>query len=328
MKPLHCLIISLGIFCLAVPSLPAQDESKPDPEAVNEAISIVKSRVDRQLQRVSDLSAEIIRLDTRIEREVELIVADLSQVGDSRDSRTEVAKLKEKVTAGLKRSIEKYQRVRSQVNLELQNTKAGQTRQDLKNDLKEFDTRIGNRVNQIVEISQSLTTQKDFQAYDDYLRDTRYDRTYYSEVQRLKSQEKTQNRRVTQVTDKQREETIDALKRSISNLENQNRLLKSRLNSIQYASQSNLIQEDLDRNRQAIMTRDAQIGALQTSQQSPTMEISRRATKEKENMIRDAASFLRRDVDTLFRHYSEFQRERKQQNGLMQQLQNLQAMLP
>ena len=108
------------------------------------------------------------------------------------------------------------------MNLEVQNTEAAQTRQDLKNDLKQFDARIGNRVNQIVAISQSLTTQKDFQAYDAYLRDTRYDRTYHSDVQRLKSQEKTQNRRVTQVTDKQRKSTIDALKRSIANLENQN----------------------------------------------------------------------------------------------------------
>ena len=44
-------------------------------------------------------------------------------------------------------------------------------------------------------------------------------------------------------------------------------------------------------------------------------------------MIRDAASSLRRDVDTLFRHYSEFQRERKDQNELMERLDWLEAML-
>ncbi len=322
-------LIAAGVaqlFLLTTFSLPAQD-TKADPDDVKEAIGIVRDRVDLKIRRVSDLSAEIIRLDTRIEREVNRIVLDLSQVGDSRDSRTEVAKLKQKVTEGLKRSISKYQRARSQANLELQNSKAGQTRQDLKVDLKEFDARIETRVNQIVSISKSLTTEKDFQAYDDYLRDTRYDRTYHTDVRRRKSDEKTQNRRVTRVTDEQRLETINALKRSISSLENQNAALKSQLNSVQYASQSDIIQEDIDRNRQAITTRDAQIGALQTGQQTPTIGISRRATKAKENMIRDAASSLKRDIDTLFRYYSEFQRERKQQNDLMDRLHWLEAML-
>ncbi len=328
MKLPTLLITVIVGFSLNVTTVLSQDSSKPDPTTVKEAIGIVKTRLERQMRRVSDLSAEIIRLDTRIEREIAYIVSDLSQVGDSRDSRTEVAKLKEKVTAGLKRSIEKYQRVRAQVNLELQNTQAGQTRQDLKQDLKQFDARIANRVDQIVSISQSLTTQKDFQAYNDYLRDTRYDRTHHSEINRLKSMEKTQNKRVTQVTDKQRKDTIDALKRSIASLENQNKALASQLNSIQYAKQSDIIQEDIDRNRQAIMTRDAQISTLQTYQQSFTTGISRRAAKEKENLIRDAATSLKRDVDTLFRHYTEFQKERKQQNGLMQQLQSLQALLP
>ena len=285
MNRLHQLLISGVILLplLAAPPLPAQ-EAKPDPADVKEAISIVRDRIDRQLQRTSDLSADIIRLDTRIEREVARIVQDLSQVGDSRDSRTEVAKLKEKVTEGLKRSIQKYQRTRSQINLELQKSKTGQTREDLKGDLKQFDSRIENRVTQIVSISQSLTTEKDFQAYDDYIRDTRNDRTYHADIRRLKSEEQIQNRRVTQVTDKQRLETVNALKRSISSLENQNSALKSRLNSVQYAAQSDIIQEDIDRNRQAIMSRDAQMDALQTGQQTPTMEISRRATKEKENI--------------------------------------------
>lgn len=328
MKLPTLLITAIAGFSLNTATSLGQDSSKPDPATVKEAIDIVKNRLERQMRRVSDLSAEIIRLDTRIEREIDYIVSDLSKVGDSRDSRTEVAKLKEKVTAGLKRSIEKYKRARSQVQLELKNTQAGQTQQDLKNDLKQFDQRINNRVNQIVTISQSLTTQKDFQEYDDYLNATRYDRTHHSEINRLKSMEKTQNKRVTQVTDKQRKDTIDALKRSIASLENQNSALASQLNSIQYAAQSDIIQEDIDRNLQALMTRDAQILTLQSYQQSPTVPISRRAAKEKENLIRDAATFLKRDVDTLFRHYTEFQKERKQQNGLMQQSQSLQALLP
>ncbi|MCF6313981.1 MAG: hypothetical protein L3J39_16160 [Verrucomicrobiales bacterium] len=321
------VILSLLTISPALAQSPNAQQKPADPAAVKEAIAIVKERIDRQIRRVSDLSGEIIRLDTRIEREVAQIVTDLSQVGDSKDSRTEVAKLKEKVTTGLKRSIEKYQRARAGVNLELQNTQAGQTRQDLKGDLNQFDQRIENRVNQIVQISQSLTTEKDFQAYDNYLRDTRNDRSYHSDVRRLKSEARTQNKRVTRLTDQQRSDTIDALKRSITHLENQNKLLKSRLNSIQYAAQADIIQEDIDRNQQAIMSRDAQISALESYQQSPTIPISRRDAKEKENLIRDAASFLKRDVDTLFRHYSEFQRERRQQNGLMQQLQVLEAML-
>lgn len=325
------LLAAVTLSLLTISPLPAQNpdtqQEPANPAAVKEAIAIVKDRISRQIHRVSDLSNEIIRLDTRIEREIAQIVNDLSQVGDSQDSRTEVAKLKEKVTAGLKRSIEKYQRARAGVNLELQNTQAGQTRQDLKGDLNQFDQRIENRVNQIVKISQSLTTEKNFQAYDNYLRNTRNDRTYHSDVRRMKSEAKTQNKRVTRLTDQQRSDTIDALKRSIIQLENQNKLLKSRLNSIQYTAQADIIQEDIARNQQAIMSRDAQISALVSYQQSPTIPISRRDTKEKENLISDAASFLKRDVDTLFRHYSEFQRERKQQNGLMQQLQVLEAML-
>jgi len=326
----HLRRLFITIFALLVfhsSSLPAQD-AKPDPEDVKAAIGVVRDRIDRQVQRVSDLSKEILRLDSHIEGSVARIVQDISSIGDSADSRTEVAKLKEKAVEGLKRSIAKYQRARSQVELTLKNSKDGQSQEDLKGDLKQFEGRIENRVSQIISISKSLTTEKDFKGYEKYLRDTRYDGHYFHRnLSRKVTEEKTQNRRVTQVTDKQRLDIINALKRSITSLNNQNVALKSQMSLKINASNADIFQEDINSNLQAIVTRKKQLESMMKNQQTRTIPINRRAAREKENMIRDEANTLRRDVDTLFRHYFEFQRERKQQNDLMQQLKELEGML-
>ncbi|NOX99266.1 MAG: hypothetical protein GXP30_05995 [Verrucomicrobia bacterium] len=302
-----------------------QNGIERSPEEIKRAIGVVEQRLERQDGRVSDLRSELVRLDGRIEKEVDQIVKALEKVGDSKDSRTRVAQTKGKVIEGLKKSIDIYQQKRSQVRAQLAKHRSDLEKAELEGDMKKFDEMSEKRIAQIMELSKSLTTHEDYKKYDTYA-SSNYWNSGWGNVQE-KNEDFVQNKRVTTITDKERKEVLNALKKSIADLGSQNRALKGRLDSPNFASQKDLIQEDIARNQQAIGRREAQLEGLLTSSQPTTSPISRTAAHEMELMIRDIADDIKRDFNTLFQRYSEFVKERAQSNALKEQLTALHKML-
>lgn len=302
-----------------------QASDKKSPEEIKRAISVVEQRLERQEGRVNDLRSELIRLDGRIEKGVDRIVKALESVGDSKDSRTRVAQTKGKVIEGLKKSIGIYQQKRSQVRAQLAKLRSDMEKSGLKGDMKKFDKMAEKRIDQIMELSKSLTTHEDYKKYDTYASSNYWG---WNNTVQEKNEDYVQNKRVTKITDKERKEIIAALKKSIEDLGTQNRAMKGRLDSPNFANQKDLIQEDIERNEQAIARRETQLEGMLTPTQPATTPINRRAAHEMELMIRDIADDLKRDFNTLFRRYSEFVKERSQSNALKEQLVMLKKMLP
>jgi len=297
------------------------------PEEIKKAINVVEQRLKRQQGRASDLRAELIRLDSRIEKQVAQIVKSLESVGDSNDSRIRVAQTKGKVIEGLKKSITIYQQKRAQIRAQLVKLHSGMEKAKLEGDMEKFDQMSETRITQIMDLSKSLTTHEDYQKYNTYANSNYSDwGRGWSTVQE-KNPDHQQNKSVTKITDKEKKSITAALQKSISDLGTQNRALKERLNSPNFANQKDLITEDIERNKQAITRREAQLESILTPSTPATTPISRRAAHEMELMIRDLADDIRRDFDTLFRRYSEFVKGRAQSNALTEQLNDLEEML-
>lgn len=295
------------------------------PDEIKRAIGVVEQRLERQESRVSELHSELVRLDGRIEKGVDTILKSLEAVGDSKDSRTRVAQTKGKVIEGLKNSIKIYQQKRSQVRAQLTKHRSDLESAELKGDMKKFDEMSEKRVDQIMELSKTLTTHQDYKKYDTYA-SSNYGRWGWGTTQ-VKNEDYKQNKSVTTITDKERKGILDALRKSIDDLETQNRALKGRLDSPNFANQKNLIEEDIERNQEAIGRREAQLEGMMTPSKPATTPISRTAAHEMELMIRDIADDLKRDFNTLFQRYSEFVKERAQSNALKEQLAGLHKML-
>lgn len=297
------------------------------PEEIKKAITVVEQRFERQEGRVNDLRSELIRLDGRIEKEVEQIVKALEKVGDSKDSRTRVAQTKGQVIEGLKKSIEIYQQKRSQIRAQLAKHRSDLEKAELEGDMKKFDAMSEKRIEQIMDLAKSLTTHEDYRKYNTYANSDYTNRGWGWNTVQEKNPDYKQNRSVTKITDKERKEIIQALQKSIADLGTRNRALAGRLDSPNFANQKDLIEEDIERNQHAIARREAQLEGMLTPAQPATTAISRRAAHEMELMIRDIADDLKRDFNTLFRRYSEFVKERAQNNALKEQLLMLNKML-
>lgn len=324
-----CLIVATLFFLLPKTGRSqATDKNgiERSPEEIKRAIGVVEQRLERQESRVSDLHSEMIRLDGRIEKEVDRIVEILKNVGDSDDSRIRVAQTKGKVIEGLKRSIDIYQQKRSQIRAQLAKTRSDLEKAQLEKDRAVFDEKSEKRIDQIMELANSLTTHEDYKKYDTYATSSSWGWGLDNVVQE-KNKDYVQNKRVTNITDKEKGQIFDALRKSIEDLETQNRTLKGRLDSPNFANQKDLIQEDIERNKQAIGRREARLEEMLTSTQPNTTPINQRAAHEMELMIRDIADDLKRDFNTLFRHYSEFVKERAQSDALKEQLGELEKML-
>jgi len=318
-------ILSLSFLLPHAGMSQAKDQNgiERSPEEIKRAIGVVEQRLERQESRVTELHAELVRLDGRIEKGVDSILKSLEAVGDSKDSRTRVAQTKGKVIEGLKNSITIYQQKRSQVRAQLTKHRSDLEKPELEGDMKKFDELSEKRINQIMELSKTLTTHKDYKKYDTYA-SSNYRGWGTTQV---KNDDYKQNRSVTTITDKERKGILDALRKSIDDLETQNRALRGRIDSPNFANQKDLIQEDIKRNQEAIGRREAQLEGMMTPSKPQTTAISRTAAHEMELMIRDIADDLKRDFNTLFQRYSEFVKERAQSNALKVQLAGLQKML-
>ncbi len=297
------------------------------PEEIKKAIAVVEQRLERQQSRVSDLRSELIRLDGRIEKEVSRIVKSLESIGDSKDSRTRIAQTKGKVIEGLKKSIGIYQQKRSQIRAQLVNLHSGMEKAELEGDMKKFDEMSEKRIEQIMDLAKSLTTHEDYRKYNTYANSDYTNWGWGWSTVQEKNPDYKQNRSVTKITDKERKEIIQALQKSIADLGTRNRALEGRLDSPNFSNQKDLIEEDIERNQQAIARREAQLEGMLIPAQPSTTKINRRAAHEMELMIRDIADDLKQDFNTLFRRYSEFVKERAQNNALQEQLIGLHKML-
>jgi len=244
-------------------------------------------------QRVALLHDELQALDTRIEGRVDVILGALRAIGDSKDSRTKVARMKEQTIDGLKKNIGYYQTKRAHLQEELRKPTFALTAEQKRKGVDAIDARIEKRIAQILAVQKSLPTHKDYERHKATGTD------WYGNTSYVDNEDYEQNRRLTGHTDIQRKEIVEDLRRSIARIEHQSRDLKSR----------NAPAPEIARNDQLLAERRKQLATALAPTETPTRSIGKREAHDLDKALQTAISELGKDFNTLFARYSAYVRE-------------------
>jgi len=243
-------------------------------------------------QRAKLLLDELKALDTRIEGRIDVIIDALRSIGDSKDSRTKVARMKEQTIEALKKNITYYQGKRATLQEELRRPTLRLTEEQKRKGIAVFDQRMEKRVAQILAVQKSLPAHKDYERYK--ATGSSWAGTTYA-----LNEDHRQNQRVTSYTNSQRKEIEQGLRASIARLEQQNRTLQARKAPA----------DELARNAALLAERRDQLKSALSPTVTPTKDIGKKEAEDLDKALQLAIAELRRDFTTLFARYSAYLQE-------------------
>ncbi len=243
-------------------------------------------------QRAALLRDELKALDARIEGRIDVIVEALRAIGDSKDSRTKVARMKEQTIEALKKNIGYYQTKRAALQEEMRRPTLRLTDEQKRQGIAVFDERMEKRVAQILAVQKSLPAHKDYERYKVTGSNDR-GATY------AVNEDHRQNQRVTSYTNAQRKEIEDGLRRSIARIEQQSRALKAQ----------NAPAAEIAKNNALLAERRQQLAGSLAPTETATRDIGQKEALNLDKALQTAIAELRKDFTTLFAGYSAYLQE-------------------
>ncbi len=306
---MNALRLALAATMMGAGFSPAQEakEEKIDLAARQATIPVLEEHIKEREERLAETAADIMRLDKRVETKVDRIVKKLASIKDSQKSGYRVSQIKKKAMEGLGRSIKTYQSKRAAL---IQQAREGQTaipEEVLKGDTKKFNEHIEKRIAQILEISKSYTQDADVEKYEQVSGGG----WGWGDVEQI-SDEYRQNRRDRTMDKKQRDEIMDALKKSIERYESRIAGLKDSLaNRTLSKTDRRLMEAELKHSESILDSRKEQRREMLEVEQPYTKSVTRNMAQDLQDALDDAAGDLRGDINTIFTKYAELNRERE-----------------
>jgi hypothetical protein len=297
---LFTTLLLAGIAALKL-SAAAPQVQPPDKAAL-------KAQLDAREKRADLLLDEIRGADDRIEATVDRILETLRLVGDSKDSRTKVARMKEQTIDGLQKNIAFYQQKRAQLQEEMRRPTLHLTPEEKQQAIAKFDARIEKRVHQILALTKSLPTHKDYERY------TAAEGGWWGPTY-VQNEDHKQNKRLTSHTNSQRAEVAKELQRSIDRTDRQIRTLQSQFAAASSAPQRKMLMDELAKYEALMKSRRQQFAEASTAMESATRPASGKEAQDLDSALRRAVDSLRRDFTTLFQRYSAYLIERSNVNA-------------
>jgi hypothetical protein len=303
---MHSLLAT--IFCTG---LHAEQETKYDMEARRASVVNLTRHIQQRETRLNELRGDLKSMDSRIEKRSDELVKMLSEIHDSKESKIQVSQIKMKAIKGLRRWIQTYQNRRSRIVETLRQSGNLLPKDDLANDIDEFDKRIEKRITQIIKLSDSMGDYEDVDKYEST--GGSYWGGYYHESTRINDDWK-QNRRQTVMTDKTRRELTSALEAAIKTLESRRAGLENKLKNRSISDAEREISlGELGRIDGSLEHRRSDLKGLMEPKGSPTgRAVGRNKAHDIEKLLEDAGKDLSEDFHRLLRMYDELAEERTQ----------------
>lgn len=254
---------------------------------------------DARIRRADLLLDEIKALDSRIEGRIQSIVDGLSQVMDSKDSRTKVTRIKEATITSLEKNISYFQRKRADMREALRTASPGLTAEQKTRILSALDARIDKRISEIVALQKSLPAHQDYERYN-------VTGGGYWGAEYVRNQDYDQNRRVTAYTAATQKKVLDGLDRSISRLEAHAKDLNQQLVASTDAGQRKALQAEVARNAEMLKERRQQKRDVFSGQSQAQRALSLKEAATLDDALKKATTELRNDFTTLFARYNAY----------------------
>jgi hypothetical protein len=282
------LLSRIAVVTALATVTPAALAQKPAPAksaaaAPSLTIPQMEAAVTAHEQRTELLRSEVKDLDARIEKRVSSLVDALSLIGDTKDSGTKVARMKSATITALKKNLEYYQRQRANLMTELKKPTTVLTPEQKQRAIDAVDERCERRVAQILQIQKSLPTEKDYDRYK--ATGSNWTGTSYE-----LNEDYTQNKKLTAVTNAQRKEITEGLRKSIARLEQQNRTLQTK----------GAPDEEIQKNEALIAERKQQLAVALAPIETPTRQIGGKEAADLDKALNTAISDLKGEFTTLF----------------------------
>jgi hypothetical protein len=300
--PLGYCYVALTLCISGATGLSAQATASPPDKA------LLKAQLDAREKRADLMLDELRASDDRIEATIDRVLEALRLIGDSKDSRTKVARLKEQTIDGLQKNLAYYQQKRAALQEEMRRPTLHLSAEDKQRAIAKFDARIEKRVQQVLALSKSLPTHKDYERYKAV--DSGWYGTNYAP-----NEDHKQNQRLTAHTNSQREEIVKELQRSIERTDRQTRTLQTQLAAATSGPHRKMLQDEIVKNQNLTKARRAQLAEALTAQGTVTRPVSNKEAQDLDMALRRTIDSLRREFTTLFQRYSSYLTERSNVNA-------------
>lgn len=310
-RMLRYIPISLLVITITMPSLRAEEQAEYDMEARRQSVVNLTRHIKQREARLDELKDDLKLLDARIEKRADELVNMLGELHDSNESKIRVSQVKIRAIKGLRRWIETYKSRRAVILESLRRNGTHLPKDQLANDIDEFDKRIEKRVSQIMKLSESMGDHQDVKKYESA--GGSYWNGYYHESTRV-SDDWKQNRRQTVMSDKNRRELLKAVEAAIMNLESRRSGIESKLkNPSTSNTQREMWLDELGRIDGSLESRRSNLKELMEPKGSPSgSAIGRNLAHDIERLLEDASKDLSQDIHRLLKMYDEMAEERMQ----------------
>jgi hypothetical protein len=296
----------LLLLALAFTAASAAENPAPAPDK-----TLLKARLSALEHRSELLRDEIGATDGRIEERIDNLLRALHTVGDSKDSRTKVTRMKEQTIDELRTMITFYQQKRAWLEEEMRRPTYNLTVEEKRRIIARFDEKTEKRVRQMLDLFKSFPTHQDYEQYKIVPNGG-----WFGGVTYIESEDYKQNKRLATHTNTQREKLMKDLKTSIDRLERHNRDL-AQLQLSAPNEELRLIHADEQRKNEALIKlRSSQLAEVVSSPGMPTRPISGHEAQALDNSLHIAIDGIHKEFTNLFQRYSTWLVERSSVNSL------------
>ena len=244
--------------------------------------------IEQKEAKIQEMTDEILAIDAQIEETVEKIVQYLASVKDSAGSHTKVAVIKEKAIQGLAKSVEDYKRERGKRLNELNKRHPNLSRDILQKQVNITDERIDRRIEQIINITSSLTQNQDVKKYDTYWTQQRSSgRRRSGRAKQKVSKEYKQNKSVTAKSNALKDKVVKGLEEEIKSLEAKNVSLNARIQTERSKDKKEQYKKDIEANNVTIEKRKVQLQEAETETTVAATPIEYKDARDLEDKIAD-----------------------------------------
>lgn len=259
----------------------------------------LEAQLKAREERAALLRNELKASDARIEATTDRIVETLKKVGDSNDSKSKMTRIKVETIDALGKNITYYQQRRARLQEELRRPTVNLTPEQKQAAIAKFDARIEKRVQQVMALTASLPTPKEYERYK--VTGDSWSGPTYAENEDYK-----QNRRLTSHTNSQRDKVAKGLQRSIDSIERQKRTISDRIAASKSEADRNVLMTELVRCDELVNARKAQQREVISGYETSTVSVGAKEATNMDEALRAAVVTLRRDFTALFQGYSEY----------------------
>jgi len=274
---------------------------------VAQAKETLENQIQKHQEKINKMTDEIMKLDSEIDASVSKIINYISSVKDSAESRSKVITKKEETVKALTESIDFYRNERGKRLSKYKRRASNSTKKELAGEIEAIDAKIDERINQIVQITSSLTQNENFNKYSYKMR---YSGNKIRKPRKVISKEYRQNEVVASKTKRNKKVVVEKLKEEVDGLKNKNKKLEIELKKNPSEKKKEWIETQIEKNSGNVGIRAKQAENLENATSLATTPLRNEDVREMDEKLAEMTSEIQELRNKLVKLDIERDRER------------------